>query len=108
MKTKLLDALIAVILLLMPALNFAQAPPLGTAADFVLFTTVGAVTNTGISQITGNVGTNSGSSTGFGNVNGVMHTSDGASAQCAADLQNAYNLLNGTVPNFFPAPLLGN
>jgi hypothetical protein len=34
------------------------------------------VGNTGISQITGNVGTNSGAVTGFGNVNGVMHTAD--------------------------------
>jgi hypothetical protein len=108
MKTLLFNALTAVMLLLIPTLNFAQAPLLGTAADFVLFSTVGAVTNTGISQLTGNVGTNSGSSTGFGNVNGVMHDNDGASAQCAADLLIAYNLLNSTVPTFFPAPLLGN
>ena len=108
MKTQLLKALTAVILLLMPMLDFAQAPPLGTAAGFVLFSTVGAVGNTGISQITGNVGTNSGAITGFGNVNGVMHTGDGASAQCAADLLIAYNQLNSSVPTFFPAPLLGN
>jgi len=38
------------------------------------------------------------------NVNGVI----GPNAQCAADLLNAYNLLNSTIPNFFPAPLLGN
>jgi len=98
----------AVILLLISTLNFAQAPPLGTAANFVLFTTVGAVGNTGISQITGNVGTNSGAITGFGNVNGQMHSGDGATASCAADLLNAYNLLNSAVPTFFPAPLLGN
>jgi len=108
MKTQLLNLLTAVMLLLIPTLNFAQAPPLGTAAGFVLFSSVGAVGNTGISQITGNVGTNSGAITGFGNVNGVMHTSNGATAQCAADLLLAYNLLNSTVPTFFPAPLLGN
>ncbi len=108
MKTRLLIALTAVIMFFIPALSFAQAPPLGTAANFVLFSTVGAVTNTGISQITGNVGTNSGSSTGFGNVNGVMHDNDGASAQCAADLLIAYNQLNSTTATFFPAPLLGN
>jgi hypothetical protein len=108
MKTQLLTVLIAVIHVLTPILNFAQAPPLGTAAQFVLFSTIGAVTNTGISQVTGSVGTNSGSSTGFGNVNGVMHDNDGASAQCAVDLLIAYNLLNSTVPTFFPAPLLGN
>ncbi|TRZ74335.1 MAG: DUF3494 domain-containing protein [Bacteroidetes bacterium] len=108
MKTRLLRALTAVLLLLIPTMNFAQAPLLGTAAEFVLFSTVGAVTNTGISQITGNVGTNSGSSTGFGNVNGVMHDNDGASAQCAADLLIAYNQLNSTTPTFFPGNLLGN
>ena len=95
-------------LFLLPVLIFAQAPPLGTAANFVLFSTNGAVSNTGISQLTGNVGTNNGPITGFGNVNGVMHDMDGASAQCAADLLIAYNQLNSTIPTFFPAPLLGN
>jgi len=108
MKTQLLNTLTAVILLLMPMLNFAQAPSLGTAAEFVLFSSVGAVSNSGISQLTGNVGTNSGSITGFGNVNGVMHENDGASAQCAADLLIAYNQLNSAVPDYFPGPLLGN
>jgi len=108
MKKKLLGALTLVLLMLLSVTNFAQAPPLGTAADFVLFSTVGAVGNTGISQITGNVGTNSGAITGFGNVNGVMNTSNGATGQCAADLLIAYNQLNSTIPNFFPAPLLGN
>jgi len=108
MKVKLLHTLAAVILLTLPALTFAKAPNLGTAADFVLFTTNGAVSNTGISQLTGNIGTNNGSSTAFGNVNGVMHDGDGASAQCAADLLIAYNELNSTIPTFFPSPLLGN
>lgn len=108
MKTLLFNALTAVLLLLIPTLNFAQAPPLGTAAEFVLFSTIGAVSNTGISQITGNVGTNNGSSTGFGNVNGVMHDNDGGSAQCAADLLIAYNQLNSTTATFFPSSLLGN
>jgi hypothetical protein len=108
MKIKLLIVLTAGFLLLIPTWNFAQAPPLGTAANFILFSTVGAVTNSGISQVTGNVGTNSGSSTGFGNVNGVMYDNDGESAQCAADLLVAYNQLNSTTPAFFPSVLLGN
>lgn len=94
--------------LLSPAFTFGQAPNLGTAAGYILFTTNGAVSNSGISHITGNVGTNNGSSTAFGNVNGNLHDGDGASAQCAADLLAAYNQLNGTTPAFFPAPLLGN
>jgi len=108
MKTKLLLTLIAVFLFLMPNANFGQSINLGTAANFVLFSTNGSVSNTGISQLTGNVGTNNGSSTAFGNVNGVMHDMDGTSAQCAGDLLVAYNKLNSTVPNYFPAPLLGN
>ncbi len=95
-------------MLLITKTNFGQAPNLGTAANFVLFTTVGAVTNTSISQLSGNVGTNSGSSTGFGNVNGVMHDNDGASGQAGTDLLIAYASLNTAIPGFFPASLLGN
>jgi len=108
MKTKLLISLTAVLLFLMPNVNYGQSINLGTAANFVLFSTNGSVSNTGISQLTGNVGTNYGSSTGFGNVNGIMHDQDGASAACAADLLIAYNTISSTTSTFFPAPLLGN
>ena len=108
MKTSLINVLIAVILLIIPTFIFAQAPTLGTVSNFVLFSSNGAVSNTGVSQLTGNVGTNNGSSTGFGNVNGVMHDNDGASAQCMADLLTAYGQLNTAIPTYFIAPLLGN
>jgi hypothetical protein len=107
MKTKLLLSITTAILLF-PQTNFGQAPNLGTAANFALFSTNGAVTNSGISHVTGNVGTNNGSSTGFGNVNGGMHDGDGTSAQCASDLLIAYNQLAATTATFFPASLLGN
>ena len=86
----------------------AQAPVLGTSSNFALFSTNGEVSNVGLSQLTGNVGTNNGPNTNFGNVDGVMHTADGATAQAAADLTVAYNQLFAAIPNFFPAPLLGN
>ena len=109
MKSKLFIITASIYMLsFFPNAIFGQAPTLGTAANFVLFSTVGAVGNTGISQLTGNVGTNSGAITGFGNVNGVMHTADGASGTCAADLLTAYNQLNADVPTFFPAPALGS
>ena len=108
MKTKLLITLTTSFLFLMTSSSFGTGINLGTAANFVLFSTNGSVTNTGISQLTGNVGTNNGSSTGFGNVNGVMHDQDGSSAQCAADLLLAYNQLNSAIPTFFPSSLLGN
>jgi hypothetical protein len=110
MKTHLLNALAALLLLLSPALIFAQVPTLGTAADFVLFTTDGAVLNqNALSLLTGNVGTNNGSSTGFSNVNGVMHAADGASAQCKTDLELANGQLNSAVVTISPnhGPSLG-
>lgn len=100
--------LITIVLIIFPKFNFGQAPNLGTAANFVLFTKVGAVSNVGITHLTGNVGTNSGLCTAFGNVDGQMHESNGVTALAAADLQIAYNQLNSIVANFFPAPLLGN
>ncbi|WP_317898072.1 ice-binding family protein [Aurantibacillus circumpalustris] len=108
MKNKLLIALIVALLFLIPAINYGQAPNLGTSANFALFTSIGAVTNVGTSHVTGNVGSNVGPSTGFGNVNGNMLNNNGATALCAADLLTAYNQLNTTVPGFFPASPLGN
>ncbi|MBZ0242862.1 MAG: DUF3494 domain-containing protein, partial [Bacteroidales bacterium] len=112
MKNYLHSVLTVAFLLLIPVINFAQAPPLGTAADFVLFTSVGAMTNVGtphLTLLTGNVGTNSGSNTNFGNVNGVMHAGDGASIQCAADVLSAYNFLANAIPDStIVNPVLGN
>jgi Ice-binding-like/Secretion system C-terminal sorting domain len=107
MIKKLLLSVTTVAIFLTYNTGSCQAPTLGTAANFVLFTTNGAMSNTGISQITGNVGTNNGSNTAFGNVNGNMHAADGASALCAADLLIAYNQLAATTPTFFIAPGLG-
>ena len=108
MKIKLLNSLTAAFLLLMPIVSFGQTINLGTAANFVLFSSNGAVGNTGLSQLTGNVGTNVGSTTTFGNVNGQMHNNDGTTAQCATDLLLAYNQLSSTVSTFSHAPLLGD
>src|ERR1017187_700001 len=107
MKSKLL-LVGTMITLLFPNINFGQAPNLGSAVKFVLFSTNGPVTNTGISHITGNVGTNNGSSTGFGNVNGNMDDGNIASTQCAVDLLIAYDSLNTAIPDFFPSSTLGN
>lgn len=108
MKIKLKNTL-TLGFLLMLGLSFGQAPNLGTTQDFVIFTTVGAVTKTGVgfAHITGHVGSNSGSSTGFGNVNGVMHDGDPASAQAATDLLALYAEVDATIPTLFPGILLG-
>jgi len=55
---QLLQALMAVILFLLPAINFGQtAPDLKTASSFALFTGNGAFDVTGASTVTGDVGT---------------------------------------------------
>ncbi len=92
----------AVMLFLIPTANFAQAPTLGTAASFVLFTTNGAMTCSGtkyLTHLTGNVGSNlPGSVTGFGNVDGVMHDFDVATGLCAPDVVSLYTQLNTATP----------
>jgi hypothetical protein len=108
LKNLLRSISITIVFFSISFINHAQVVTLGTAGDFVLFTSTGAVGNTGISQVTGNVGTNSGAITGFGNVNGVMHTTDGATLLCAADLLIAYNQLKNAIPTAAHAPLLGN
>lgn len=114
MKTKILFYPIALIMMLSGLVVSAQAPTLGTAANFAIFSTDGAVssnvTNSLMTHITGNVGTNTSNatSTGFGNVNGVMQDDNASSHQAATDLLVAYNQLNTLVANYFPSPLLGN
>jgi Ice-binding-like/Secretion system C-terminal sorting domain len=109
MKSKLvLTVLVGVSLLSSPDVSFAQTPNLGTAANFVLFSSVGAVSNTGISQITGNIGTNSGAVSGFGNVNGVMHIADASTAQAAIDLQAAWVYISTLTPTSAIGPVLGS
>ena len=109
MITKLKNAILSITLFLFSTVVFAQTPPpLGVAADFVLFTSVGAISNGVFSQLTGNIGTNSGAGTGFGNVNGVMHVGDAVSAQCAIDLGIADANLSGQIPGPTIGPVLGN
>ncbi|RZL15041.1 MAG: DUF3494 domain-containing protein, partial [Pedobacter sp.] len=107
MKIKLLLSVSAFALMFSNA-GYSQAPTLGTAANFALFSSDGAVSNNGMSHLTGNVGTNNGSSTAFGNVDGVMHDNDVASQTAATDLLLAYNQLLAAIPTDFPSALLGN
>jgi hypothetical protein len=113
MKTKVHYFVTAFLMLLSGLTVNAQAPTLGSVANFVVFSTNGAVssdvTNSLATHLTGNVGTNSsgGTSTGFGNVNGVMQDDNISSQLAAADLLIAYNQLNALIPNYFPSNLLG-
>ncbi len=109
MKRKLLLFIATGALFMVPKANFSQVITLGSTASYVVFTADGPVTNTGISQYTGNVGTNNGSNTGFGNVNGVMHSNDASTVQAKTDLLSVYSQLNNTtVTNTLTSSLLGN
>ncbi len=95
MKIKLLLTLTTIILWLVPKVNFGQAPTLGAAADYAIFSTTGAITNTGtnfLTQVTGNVGSiTAGSVTGFGNINGQVHEgTDPANTACNLAVLSAY------------------
>ncbi|MCE9539648.1 MAG: ice-binding family protein [Bacteroidetes bacterium] len=108
MKNKLLNTLTAVILLLMPNINFGQVITLGAAADYALFTTAGAVSSGATykydAQITGNIGSNTALPTNFGNVDVVMIGSAAAeTGLMVADGQ----LLTATQTNVPPGISLG-
>ncbi|MEO5581669.1 MAG: ice-binding family protein, partial [Saprospiraceae bacterium] len=86
-----------------PFLSPGQAPGLGIIADFALYTTAGAIDNTGISIITGDIGTNVGAVTGYeplSVVNGTIEIANSTTAQAAVDLDAAYVLLYFTPANF--------
>jgi len=69
-----------------------------SCASFTIFTSVGTIENDSISNITGNIGTNNGTITGFGipsTVNGDFHISDSISAVTKKDLNTLYSQLRG-------------
>lgn len=104
MRNKTLLFIVTVATLLFsPNVNFAQAPNLGSASNVVLFTTTGAVGNTGISQINGNIGTNAGAITGFEpptTMTGIIDSGNVVTAQYATDVQAAYNQLFNTAATY--------
>jgi hypothetical protein len=64
----------------------------GTVADFIIFTGIGAVANTGVSAVTGNVGSNAGAIAGFGLpsvLNGVIENANAVTLQASLDLAAA-------------------
>jgi hypothetical protein len=93
MKKMLLYVFTAAILLLIPNLNFGQAPNLGATSSFALFTAGGALTNSGASYIEGNIGSYSATSTGFpgtGVVTGTIYASGADLDSAFADVSTAY------------------
>jgi hypothetical protein len=80
-----------------PVLSGPEAPDLASTECYAIFSSNGAVTNSGITNVTGSVGTNVGLTTGFDPllVSGTIHEiPDVSTATCAADLLLVYNYLN--------------
>jgi len=80
-----------------PVLSGPTAPNLLSTACYAVFSSNGAVSNTGVTHIKGDVGTNVGLTTGYNPlfVTGFVHPiPDASTAQCAADLLTVYNYLN--------------
>ena len=70
----------------------------GSVADFIIFTGTGAVANTGVSTVTGNVGSNAGAIAGFGSpsvLNGVIESANAVTLQASLDLAAACVELQG-------------
>jgi len=92
MKTLLINVLTIIVLFLLPNVNFGQAPDLGAASSFAVFTATGAFNNTGTTSVVGDVGTNVGAFNAFppGTVVGQIHVANSTSALAATDVLNAY------------------
>ncbi|WP_366184703.1 ice-binding family protein [Flavobacterium ovatum] len=87
--------------------NCSPAPAvdvLGVLSNYALYTNLGAVANTSTSGIDGNIGTDSGSVSGFEDsiVIGDVHTANTNTAQANSDLDTAYNALMA-LPNTVPS-----
>jgi len=76
--------------------SLGQHPDLGTCSSFAIFTSVGAIDNTGMTTIYGDVGTNSGAFNGFppGIIYGNTHIVDSISAKVAEDVELVYAYLS--------------
>lgn len=106
MKNYLLSFFLLFTLFIIPYSSKSQtAVPLGAASPFVLYSISGPVGNTGVSLITGDVGTNGSTSTGFGNINGSFHDADPASIAAMAPVNAGYTSM-GTQATTHAMPVL--
>ena len=109
-KSKLLLIVTAITLVFSPKINFGQAPDLGMASDFALFTAGGAFNNIGASSVMDDIGSNSEAVTGFppGVAAGTIYNPpDATLAQAATDVDAAYSYLS-TLGGSVLGVLLGN
>lgn len=83
----------------------AAVDVLGSLANYALYTNLGAVSNTGISGIDGNIGADSVTPTGFESsiIVGSFNTANASTAQAKIDLDITYKALMA-MPNTVPTP----
>jgi hypothetical protein len=95
MRNSIKIYLIVAVLLISPGFFFGQTFSFGTVSNFALFTGNGAVSNTGTSNFTGDIGSDVGAISGFGTstVNGSFYNTDAITAQAKTDLFIAYSQL---------------
>ena len=88
------------------------APHPGSVSRFTLFTAIGAVSNTGITTIQGDIGTNSGDIMGFESpsfINGLSHRTNAITEQATDDVNALYAMLQSTpATNSVHVPFFGN
>jgi hypothetical protein len=87
---KLFCSAAVLLLFLTPNVHFGQAPNLGSAADFALFTAAGAFNSNVATTVTGDIGTNAGAYVPPGVLIGTSHVVDAVSAQAATDVMLNY------------------
>ncbi|MEI6347421.1 MAG: ice-binding family protein [Bacteroidota bacterium] len=102
------SSIILILFLQIP--GFGQAPSLGTASDFAVFTAVGAFENLGASSVTGDVGTQAGAFSGFlpGVLVGDIHVADSVSYQAALDVNTAFSEISGMTCGIVLETTMGN
>jgi LruC domain-containing protein len=85
---------------------------LGSIEDFAIYSISGAVSNVGVSDVTGDVGTNLGAISGFGSpsiFDGTIEITNSITSQAALDLNNLIIQLNNSVTtNSTHAPAFGS
>lgn len=94
-------------------ITFAQcSPDFGTASNYAIFSISGAISNVSLSNVNGDIGTDTGAISGFGTpsvLTGTIHAADAQTATAATDLVTAYNSLVAAVAtNSTHAPAFGS
>ncbi len=76
-------------------------PNFGTASTYAIFTCAGAINNTGLTTIAGDIGYNTGSITGFppGTYTGTLNQSNGATALACSDLGTVFANMSALTPD---------